>query len=68
MDTSKGKVNSSLDAISQADESPIDQLHQAKQKHPKNPIFSYINLNSIRHKLNNLHSLIGKSVDVLSIA
>ena len=35
---------------------------------PKNVIFSYININTIRNKLDNLQSIINNTVDVLAIA
>ena len=37
-------------------------------KNPKNIIFSYININSIRNKFDNLCDLISKNVDILSVA
>ena len=37
-------------------------------KNPKNIIFSYININSIRSKFDNLCDLISKNVDILSVA
>ena len=37
-------------------------------KNPKNIIFSYININSIRNKFDNLWDLISKNVDILSMA
>ena len=37
-------------------------------KNPKNIIFSYININSIRNKLDNLCDLVSKNVDILSVA
>ena len=35
---------------------------------PKNVILSYININSIRNKLDNLQSIINNTVDILAIA
>ena len=37
-------------------------------KNPKNIIFSYININSIRNKFDNLCDLISKNVDILSVS
>ena len=37
-------------------------------KNPKNIIFSYININSIQNKFDNLCDLISKNVDILSVA
>ena len=37
-------------------------------KNPKNIIFSYISINSIRNKFDNLCDLISKNVDILSVA
>ena len=37
-------------------------------KNPKNIIFFYININSIRNKFDNLCDLISKNVDILSVA
>ena len=37
-------------------------------KNPENIIFSYININSIRNKYDNLCDLISKNVDILSVA
>ena len=37
-------------------------------KNPKNIVFSYININSIRNKFNNLFDLISKNVDIFSVA
>ena len=36
-------------------------------KSPQNIIFSYININSIRNKFDNLCDLISKNVDILSV-
>ena len=37
-------------------------------KNPKNIIFFYININSIRNKFDNLCDLISKNVDIISVA
>ena len=37
-------------------------------KNPKNIIFSYININSIRNKFGSLCDLISKNIDILSVA
>ena len=43
-------------------------LKTLRCSYPKNVIFSYININSIRNKLDNLQSIINNTVDVLAIA
>ena len=43
-------------------------LLKLRSKCPKNVIVSYVNINSIRSKLQNLEWFIKKSVDVLAIA
>ena len=46
----------------------MSHLSNLWSKNPKNIIFSYININSIRNKFENLCDIVGKNVDVLSIA
>ena len=46
----------------------MSHLGNLRSKNPKNIIFSYININSIRNKFENLCDMVGNNVDVLSIA
>ena len=46
----------------------MSHLGNLRSKNPKNIIFSYININSIRNKFENLCDMVGKNVDILSIA
>ena len=48
--------------------SGLDSLKAVRPQNPKNIIFSYININSIRNKFGSLCSLISSHVDILSIA
>ena len=48
--------------------SGLDNLNAVCLQNPKNIIFSYININSIRNKFGKLCSLISSHVDILSIA
>ena len=48
--------------------SNVSRLGNFRSKNPKNIIFSYININSIRNKFENLCEIIENNVDVLSIA
>ena len=48
--------------------SSVTHLGNLRSKNHKNIIFSYININSIRNKFENLCDLVGNNVDVLSIA
>ena len=43
-------------------------LGNLRSKNPKNIIFSYININSIRNKFDNLCVIVGNNVDILSVA
>ena len=45
-----------------------DSFKTLKSKCPKNPVISYININSIRTKFNELMDLVGKNVDFLAIS
>ena len=47
--------------------SGLDSLKAFRLQNPKNIIFSYININSIRNKFGSLCSLISSHVDILSI-
>ena len=55
-------IQSKLDAII------VSRLKNLRIKNPKNIVFSYININSIRNKFDNLCDLISKNVDILSVA
>ena len=44
------------------------ELKFLRSSYPKNVILSYININSIRNKLNSLEMLLNKTVDVLAIS
>ena len=46
----------------------MSHLGNLRSENPKNIIFSYININSIRNKFENLCDIVGNNVDVLSIA
>ena len=46
--------------------SNASHLGNLRSKNPKNIIFSYININSIRNKFENV--IVGNNVDILSIA
>ena len=50
------------------DNDPFQKLKTLRNKHPKNIIISYINMNSIRNKFTNFASLIQNWVDILVIA
>ena len=43
-------------------------LSNSRLKNPKNVIFSYLNINSIRNKFENLQEVIKENVDILAIA
>ena len=46
----------------------MSHLGKLRSKNPKNIIFSYININSIRNKFENLCDIAGNNMDFLSIA
>ena len=46
----------------------MSHLGNLRSKNSKNIIFSYININTIRNKFENLCDIVGNNVDVLSIA
>ena len=48
-----------------SDVSSIKGLYNTRKRYPKNIIISYLNINSIRNKLNDLKILISDSVDIL---
>ena len=56
------------DSPTYEDNDPFQKLKALRNKHPKNIIISYINMNSIMNKFTNFASLIQNSVDVLVIA
>ena len=43
-------------------------MEKLRLKNPKNIIFSYLNINSIRNKFQNMSSLISGNVDILIVA
>ena len=49
-------------------QSPNSKLKADRLKHPKNVVISYLNINSVRNKLDLLEPLVSGLVDVLSIA
>ena len=48
--------------------SNVSLLRNLSMKNPKNIIFSYININSIRNKFDDLCDLLSKNLDILSVA
>ena len=46
----------------------MSRLSNLRSKNPKNIVFSYVNINPIRNKFENLCDIVGSNVDVLSIA
>ena len=62
-----GQVDNHTKGISSI-ASNVSHLGNLRSKNPKNIIFSYININSIRNKFENLCDIVGNNVDVLSIA
>ena len=48
--------------------SNVSHLGNLRSNNPKNIIFSYININSIRNKFENLCDIVGNNVDVFSTA
>ena len=48
--------------------SDISKMKKLRQKHPKNIIFSYLNINSVRNKFQNMSSLISENADILIVA
>ena len=53
---------------SRSDVAKISTLYNLRKKYPKNVMISYININSIRNKLQNLKSLVAGKVDMLVVA
>ena len=43
-------------------------MKKLRLKNPKNIIFSYLNINSVRNKFQNMSSLISENVDILIVA
>ena len=43
-------------------------MRNLRLKNPKNIIFSYLNINSVRNKFKNMSSLISENVDILIVA
>ena len=48
--------------------SSLEDLYNLRAFYPKNIILSYINVNSIRNKLDDLKFLLGKSLDIICIS
>ena len=48
--------------------SDISEMKNLRLKNPKNIIFSYLNINSVRNKFKNMSSLILGNVDILIVA
>ena len=48
--------------------SSLEGLYNLRAFYPKNIILSYINVNSIRNKLDDLKFLLGKSLDIICIS
>ena len=46
--------------------SDISEMKKLRQKNPKNITFSYLNINSVRNKFQNMSSLISENVDILT--
>ena len=51
-----------------SDVASINQLYEIRTSCPKNLIISYININSIRNKLQNLENMLSGKVDFLVVA
>ena len=51
-----------------ANKSNIDKLKELRVNNPKNFLFAYLNINSIKDKFENLCSLLADKVDILTIA
>ena len=43
----------------------VEQIQDLRKKHPKNVIISYLNINSIRNKFENIMDMIGNNIDVI---
>ena len=54
--------------IEKSDTTNMSRLFNIRTKCPKNVIISYLNINSIRNKLNSLDTLLNGKVDVLIVA
>ena len=50
------------------DSSCLSKLKNHKLKYPLNLTIGYININSVRNKLKDLHTFLGKNIDVLAIS
>ena len=46
----------------------LDKLYAIRKDNPSNILFSYLNVNSIRHKIKDLVTLLGGKVDILALA
>ena len=47
---------------------PAKRLNEIKTKNPRNPSLTYININSIRYKHNDLFTMAQNNIDILAIA
>ena len=48
--------------------SELNDLRSLRIQNPRNIIFSYLNINSIRYKFDNLKTIINENLDILCIA
>jgi len=61
-------LNWQYEEISDTIDNSVASLKSLRLKYPKNVILSYININSIRNKLDSLGTLVSDEVDILAIA
>ena len=54
--------------LEDSDDDSITKLKNQKLRHPLNLTIGYININSVRYKLNDLHTFLGNNIDVLAIS
>ena len=47
--------------------SELNDLRSLRIQNPRNIIFSYLNINSIRYKFDNLKTIINENIDILCI-
>ena len=50
------------------DHSDFFEMENLRLKNPKNTMFSYLNINSVRNKFKNMSSLISEKVEILIVA
>ena len=60
-------ANKTTNSTSANNTSIVSHLRNLRTKNPKNIIFSYISINSIRNKFDNLCDMISKNVGILSV-